>query len=241
MLNEQTTTSMIAEVLKAENLNAAYLAVKANDGGAGVDGMNIQRTKEHLLRHWETIETKLLEGRYRPAAVKAVEIPKPNGGIRVLGIPTITDRILQQATLQVLTPVFEPGFSEHSYGFRPKRSAHDAVRAGQAYVKAGKSWVVDLDLKSFFDQVNHDRLMTLVGHQVKDKAVMKLIGGFLRAPMQQSDGSQQARREGTPQGGPLSPMLANIYLDPLDKELERRRLAFVRYADDSAPGNVHLR
>jgi len=234
MLNEQTTTSMIAEVLKAENLNAAYLAVKANDGAAGVDGMDIQRTKEHMLRHWETINTKLLEGRYKPAAVKAVEIPKPNGGIRVLGIPTITDRILQQGLLQVLTPVFEPEFSEHSYGFRPKRNAHDAVRAGQQYVKEGKSWVVDLDLKSFFDQVDHDRLMTFVGRKVKDKAVMKLIGSFLRAPMQQSDGSQQARRKGTPQGGPLSPMLANIYLNPLDKELERRRLSFVRYADDIA-------
>lgn len=196
--------------------------------------MDIQRTKEHLLQHWETIKPKLLEGRYKPAAIKAVEIPKPNGGIRVLGIPTITDRILQQATLQVLTPAFEPGFSEHSYGFRPKRSAHDAVRAGQEYVKAGKSWVVDLDLRSFFDQVDHDRLMTFLGRQVKDKAIMKLIGGFLRAPIEQSDGSRQARRKGTPQGGPLSPLLANIYLDPLDKELERRRLAFVRYADDIA-------
>jgi len=228
------TEFILEEVLSDGNLNAAYLAVKANNGAAGVDKMNIERTREHLLQHWETIESKLLEGRYKPAAVRAVEIPKPNGGIRTLGIPTVTDRIIQQAILQVLTPVFDPGFSESSYGFRPKRSAHDAVRAAQEYVKGGKHWVVDIDLKSFFDQVDHDRLMRFVGRKVRDKRLLKLIGGYLRAPMSRADGSRQARRKGTPQGGPLSPLPANIYLDPLDEELEKRGVAFVRYADDIA-------
>ncbi len=234
MINEMNTEFILGEVLGHENLNAAYLAVKANNGAPGVDKMNIERTREHLLQHWETIESKLLEGRYKPAAVRAVEIPKSNGGIRTLGIPTVTDRIIQQAILQVLTPVFDPGFSECSYGFRPKRSAHDAVRAAREYVKGGKHWVVDIDLKSFFDQVDHDRLMRFVGRKVRDKRLLKLIGGYLRAPMSREDGSRQARRKGTPQGGPLSPLLANIYLDPLDVELEKRGLAFVRYADDIA-------
>jgi group II intron reverse transcriptase/maturase len=228
------TEFILEEVLSDGNLNAAYLAVKANNGAAGVDKMNIERTREHLLQHWETIESKLLEGRYKPAAVRAVEIPKPNGGIRTLGIPTVTDRIIQQAILQVLTPVFDPDFSESSYGFRPKRSAHDAVRAAQEYVKGGKHWVVDIDLKSSFDQVDHDRLMRFVGRKVRDKRLLKLIGGYLRAPMSRADGSRHARRKGTPQGGPLSPLLANIYLDPLDEELEKRGVAFVRYADDIA-------
>ena len=230
MLNEVT----MERVLQRENLRAAHLAVKANGGAPGIDGMGVQEIKAHLLAHWTTIEAKLLGGQYRPAAVLAVEIPKPNGGNRLLGIPTVMDRMLQQAILQTLGPTFEEGFSESSYGFRPGRSAHQAVRKAQEYVAAGKCWVVDIDLKNFFDQVNHDRLMTMVGRKVRDKRLLKLIGDYLRAPMQSRDGSRQARTTGTPQGGPLSPLLANVYLDPLDKELEKRGVAFVRYADDIA-------
>lgn len=221
-------------VVEKENLRAAYLAVKANGGAPGIDGMGVGEMQAHIGKHWDSIEVKLLAGKYRPAAVRAVEIPKPNGGKRQLGIPTVMDRMIEQALHQALSPIFEEGFSESSYGFRPGRSAHDAVRAAQGYVVAGKSWVVDIDLKNFFDQVNHDRLMTMVGRKVRDKRVLKLIGEYLRAPMQRADGSREARKAGTPQGGPLSPLLANIYLDPLDKELENRGVAFVRYADDIA-------
>ena len=220
------------EVIVAENLQAAYLAVKANDGAAGVDGMGVDKIEEYLREHWPKLAHKLLAGEYQPAAVRGVEIPKANGGERTLGIPTVLDRMIQQALLQKLGPVFEEGFSEYSYGFRPGRSAHDAVRLGQKYVQAGKKWVVEIDLKSFFDQVGHDRLMTMVGSKVRDKSILRLIGRYLRAPMQRGDGSRQIRKAGTPQGGPLSPLLANIYLDPLDKELEKRGVAFVRYADD---------
>ncbi len=230
MLEEVT----MERVLRVENLRAAYLAVKANGGAPGIDGMGVEEMKAHIQRHWDSIEAKLLGGEYRPAGVRAVEIPKANGGRRQLGIPTVMDRMIQQALNQALTPTFEEGFSENSYGFRPGRSAHDAVRKAQGYVAEGKSWVVDIDLKNFFDQVNHDRLMTMVGGKVRDKRVLRLIGDYLRAPMQRADGSREARRAGTPQGGPLSPLLANIYLDPLDQELERRGVAFVRYADDIA-------
>jgi RNA-directed DNA polymerase len=221
-------------VLQKENLRAAYLKVKANGGAAGIDGMNVEEMKAHIGKHWENIKAKLLAGKYRAAAVRAVEIPKASGGKRRLGIPTVMDRMIQQALNQTLTPTCEESFSENSYGFRPGRSAQDAVRKGQGYVVEGKSWVVDIDLKNFFDQVNHDRLMTMVGRKVRDKRVLKLIGEYLRAPMQHADGSREARSAGTPQGGPLSPLLANIYLDPLDKELEKRGVAFVRYADDIA-------
>lgn len=230
MLEEVT----MEKVLREENLRAAYLAVKANGGAPGTDGMAVGEMKAYLVKHWESIKGKLLEGQYRPAAVRAMEIPKASGGKRQLGIPTVMDRMIQQALNLALTPTFEEGFSESSYGFRPGRSAHDAVRKAQGYVAAGKSWVVDIDLKNFFDQVNHDRLMTMVARKVRDKRVLKLIGDYLRAPMQRADGSREARKAGTPQGGPLSPLLANIYLDPLDKELERRGVAFVRYADDIA-------
>jgi RNA-directed DNA polymerase len=228
MLNEVT----MERVVSPENMRAAHLAVKANGGAPGVDGMEVQEMEKHLHEHWEKIQSKLLEGRYQPAAVRAVEIPKASGGVRGLGIPTVLDRMIQQAIHQEMGPTFEEGFSENSYGFRPGRSAHDAVRAGQGFVASGKKWVVEIDLKSFFDQVNHDRLMTMIGRKVRDKRVLSLIGRYLRAEMQRGEGSREARGAGTPQGGPLSPLLANIYLDPLDKELEKRGVSFVRYADD---------
>lgn len=230
MLEEVT----MGRVLERENLRAAYRKVKSNGGAAGVDGMSVEELAAHIRQYWDSISAKLEAGKYSPAAVRGVKIPKGKGGHRLLGIPTALDRMIQQAILQVLSPVFEEGFSASSYGFRPGRSAHDAVRAGQEYVASGKCWVVDIDLKNFFDQVNHDRLMTMVGSQVRDKRMLKVIGGFLRAPMRYEDGRQEARRSGTPQGGPLSPLLANVYLDPLDKELENRGVSFVRYADDIA-------
>lgn len=230
MLNEVT----MERVVSPENMRAAYLAVKANGGSSGVDGMEVEEMAAHIREHWESIANKLLAGKYQPAAVRAVEIPKGNGGKRLLGIPTVMDRMIQQAIHQEMGPTFEEGFSESSYGFRPGRSAHDAVRAGQGFVAEGKKWVVDIDLKNFFDQVNHDRLMGMIGRKVRDKRVLSLIGRYLRAEMRRGDGSPTARKAGPPQGGPLSPLLANIYLDPLDKELEKRGLSFVRYADDIA-------
>lgn len=221
-------------VLAAQNLQAAWLVVKANGGAPGVDKMDMEQSVRHLREHWARIREKLLAGTYVPGAVRAVKIPKANGGERELGIPNIVDRVIQQAIHQVLSPVWEPEFSDHSHGFRPRRSAHDAVKAARGYVKEGKTWVVDIDLKSFFDQVNHDKLMHQLRGRIGDKRMRALIGGYLRAPMQQPDGSKEKRSKGTPQGGPLSPLLANIYLDPLDKELEKRGVSFVRYADDIA-------
>lgn len=235
MPNEETMEAItLDEVLESNNLHAAWLAVKTNQGASGVDGMDIEQTEAHLRKHGENIVQKLREGRYKPAAVLAMEIPKPNGGVRTLGIPNVQDRLIHQAIHQKLSPLWEAEFSDHSYGFRPNRSAHDAVRAAQGYIQAGKTWVVDLDLKSFFDEVNHDILMRRVGQKIRDKRLLRLIGDYLRAPMQARDGSRTKRMKGTPQGGPLSPLLANIYLDPLDKELERRGVSFVRYADDVA-------
>src|SRR5579871_5478301 len=224
----------IETVLGKENLKAAWSQVKANGGAAGVDGRSIERSEAYLREQWPRIEAALLAGRYKPEAVRAVAIPKPSGGERTLGIPTVLDRLIEQAIHQQLSPVWEPDFSEHSYGFRPGRSAHDAVRAAQKLVSSGKSWVIDIDLRSFFDRVNHDRLMQQVAQRVRDKRLLRLIGDYLRAPLQTNDGRREKRTQGTPQGGPLSPLLANIYLDPLDKELERRGLSFVRYADDIA-------
>ena len=221
-------------VLSKGNMLEAWAQVKRNGGAAGVDRKTIEETEEHLKHQWEVIRSKLLAGEYRPAAVRAVQIPKANGGMRLLGIPTVQDRLIQQALHQVMSAAFDSQMSEHSYGFRPMRSAHDAVTAARGYVKQGKKWVVDIDLKSFFDQVNHDRLMNMLGTKIRDKRVLKLIGRFLRAPIRHVSGRQQPRRRGTPQGGPLSPILANLYLDPLDKELEQRGTAFVRYADDIA-------
>jgi RNA-directed DNA polymerase len=234
MPEEATKEPTLEGALGRDNLRAAWLAVKANHGAPGVDGMDIGATAARLRQHWEKIEAKLRAGEYQPGAVRAVDIPKGNGGTRTPGIPNVLDRTIQQAIHQVLSPVWEPDFSEHSHGFRPGRSAHDAVREAQAYIQAGKTWVVDIDLKSFFDQVNHDKLMGLVARKVRDKRLLRLIGDYLRAPLRQPDGSRQKRHQGTPQGGPLSPLLASIYLDPLDKELESRGLAFVRYADDIA-------
>jgi group II intron reverse transcriptase/maturase len=235
-MRERVNTEPVTleSVLATENLNAAWSQVKTNDGAAGVDGWDVERSLPRIRERWTGIEAALLAGRYQPAAVRAVTIPKPNGGERTLGIPTVLDRVIQQAIHQQLGPVWEPDFSEHSYGFRPGRSAHDAVRAAQGFIQAGKSWVIDLDLKSFFDRVDHDQLMSRVASKVRDKRLLRLIGDYLRAPLETPDGCQEKRTRGTPQGGPLSPLLANIYLDPLDQELEQRGLSFVRYADDIA-------
>jgi retron-type reverse transcriptase len=222
-------------VLSTANMERAWAAVKANAGAGGVDGKGIAETEAHLKRHWPGIREKLLAGDYQPAAVRAVDIAKPGGGTRRLGIPTVQDRLIQQALHQVLSAAFDSTMSEHSWGFRPNRSAHDAVTAARGYVKEGKEWVVDIDLASFFDQVNHDRLMHLLGQRISDKRVMQLIGRYLRAPMDEGNGRHIRRSRGTPQGGPLSPLLANLYLDVLDRELEQRGKAFVRYADDSVP------
>jgi len=219
------------QVVSRENATAAWLAVKRNRGAAGIDGMTTGQLRDHIRVHWESLQAKLLAGRYVPSPVRQVEIPKPNGGIRMLGIPTVQDRWIQQMLLQVLQPIFDPTFSEHSYGFRPNRGAQDAVRAAQNHVKEGKDWVVDMDITKFFDRVNHDILMNRVGQTIRDKRVLRLIGNYLRAGVM-IEGVVVASEEGTPQGGPLSPLLANIYLDALDRELERRGLAFSRYADD---------
>lgn len=227
MLNED----LMENILESDNLRRAFRQVKANKGAAGVDGMTVETFADHAREHWPVIKAKLEDGSYQPGAVREVRIPKPNGGERRLGIPTVQDRLIQQAVLQVLTPVFEPEFSAHSYGYRPGRSAHDAVRAAQEYIRAGQSWTVDVDISAFFDELDHDILMRQVSAKVKDKRVLRLIGDYLRAPVQR-EGRLEKRTRGTPQGGPLSPLLANIYLDALDKELERRGLNFCRYADD---------
>ncbi len=222
---------LMEQVVAEENLRRALAAVKRNHGAAGIDAMTTEQLESHFERHREKIRAKLVAGRWTPSPVRRVEIPKPHGGKRLLGIPTVMDRLVQQALLQVLTPIFEPLFSESSYGFRPRRSAHDAVRAAQGYVREGKDWVVDIDIAQFFDQVNHDLLMHRIAQVIRDKRVLRLIGRYLRAGVM-VEGVVAATEQGTPQGGPLSPLLANIYLDVLDKELERRGHAFCRYADD---------
>ena len=237
MLNEVTMAASkptLASVLQRDNLNASWQAVKANRGAPGPDGKDIASTLCHLKANWDRIEAKLRAGSYKPGPVRSVSIPKANGGTRHLGVPNVQDRLIQQGIHQKLSDYCEGFFSEYSYGFRPNRSAHDAVRAAQEYVRQGKGYVVDIDLKSFFDEVNHDKLMELLGSYVEDKSLKRLIGSYLRAPIQKADGTRQKRSKGTPQGGPLSPLLANIYLHPLDKELEQRGLSFVRYADDIA-------
>jgi RNA-directed DNA polymerase len=222
---------LMEEIVSRGNMMSAYSRVMANKGAAGVDGMPVSSLLEYLHREWEHIKEELLAGRYVPQPVRKVEIPKPGGGLRMLGIPTVLDRLIQQAVHQVLSKRFEPEFSEHSYGFRPGRSARQAVSAARSYVAAGRRWVVDLDLEKFFDRVNHDILMSRVKRRVKDGRVLGLIAGYLKAGMFEG-GITSVRREGTPQGGPLSPLLSNILLDELDKELEARGHAFCRYADD---------
>lgn len=223
---------MMEAVVERENMRLALRRVEANEGAAGVDRMPVDQLRPYLREHWPRIKEELLDGRYKPSPVRAVEIPKPGGkGMRMLGIPTVVDRLIQQAVHQVLTPVFDPDFSESSYGFRPGRSAHQAIMKARSHVAAGKRWVVDLDLEKFFDRVNHDVLMSRVVRKVKDKRVLRLIRRYLQAGIM-ADGLVSVRGEGTPQGGPLSPLLSNVLLDELDKELERRGHAFCRYADD---------
>ncbi len=223
--------ALMEQVVSRDNATNAWRAVKRNGGAPGIDRMTTTELRDHVRAHWEAIRAKLLAGTYVPSPVRRVEIPKPNGGTRLLGIPTVVDRWIQQMLLQVLQPIFDPAFSPHSYGFRPGRSAHGAVRAAQTYAQSGKSWVVDMDITKFFDHVNHDILMHRIGQTIRDKRVLRLIGRYLRAGVM-IEGVVQPSEEGTPQGGPLSPLLANIYLDALDQELERRGLAFSRYADD---------
>jgi group II intron reverse transcriptase/maturase len=222
---------LMEEVVGDENRDRALGAVKRNQGAAGIDHMQTTELESHLQTHWEKIRAKLLAGTWVPSPVRRVEIPKPNGGTRRLGIPTVMDRLIQQMMLQVLTPIFDPRFSEHSYGFRPGRSAQDAVRAAQQYAQGGKDWVVDLDITKFFDHINHDILMGRIAEVIRDKRVLHLIGKYLRRGAM-VEGVVTASVAGTPQGGPLSPLLANIYLDVLDQELERRGHRFCRYADD---------
>ncbi|EJZ16781.1 RNA-directed DNA polymerase (Reverse transcriptase) [Rhizobium sp. Pop5] len=229
---------LMEAILSRENMMAAYRRVVANKGAPGIDKMSVEQLKPYLAEHWPRIREDLLADRYRPTPVRGVEIPKPGGkGMRQLGIPTVLDRLIQQAMHQVLMPIFDPDFSASSYGFRPGRSAHDAVLAARSYVAGGRRFVVDLDLEKFFDRVNHDVLMARVARKIGDTQVLRLIRRYLQAGLM-TGGIVTARSEGTPQGGPLSPLLSNILLDDLDKELERRGHAFCRYADDC---NVYVR
>jgi group II intron reverse transcriptase/maturase len=222
---------LMEQILSRENLQAALKKVEANKGAAGVDEVTTRQLREYIQKHWPRIKQQLQEGTYKPSPVRRVEIPKPDGGERLLGIPTVIDRFIEQAALQVLTPLFDPGFSPHSYGFRPGKRGHDAVRQARSCIEEGYCVVVDIDLEKFFDRVNHDILMSRVTRKVKDKKVLKLIRSYLNSGIM-IEGIRVRTEEGTPQGGPLSPLLANILLDDLDKELERRGLRFCRYADD---------
>lgn len=223
--------NLMEEICSRDNLNAAFRKVKANKGAAGIDRMTIDALSDWIKQNKEKFVSSLLSGEYQPQPVRAVEIPKPNGGVRQLGIPTVVDRLVQQAILQILQPIFEKTFSDSSYGFRPGRSAHDALKRASQYVEAGKHFVIDVDLEKFFDRVNHDMLMARVAKYVRDKRLLRLIRSFLKAGIM-SNGVLVNREEGTPQGGNLSPLLSNILLTDLDKELEKRGHKFVRYADD---------
>lgn len=231
------TNHLLEEVVERDNLRRALKRVQANKGSPGVDGMTVEELPAYLRANWERLRAELLAGTYRPQPVRQQDIPKPGGGVRKLGIPTVVDRFLQQAILQVLSPRFDATFSAHSYGFRPGRSAHDAVRAAQRYIQGGRQWVVDLDLERFFDRVNHDVLMGRLAKRIADCRLLGLIRRFLEAGVL-ANGISMERHEGTPQGGPLSPLLANVLLDEVDKQLENRAHAFVRYADDC---NVYVR
>lgn len=225
------------QIFERKNLFAALKRVKENKGAPGIDGMTVGELPAYLKAHWLDIRAQLDMGDYQPQPVRRQEIPKPGGGVRQLGVPTVLDRLIQQAMLQVMTPLFEPGFSPHSYGFRPGRRAHDAVKAAQGYIREGYTWVVDIDLEKFFDRVNHDKLMGRVARVVKDRRVLRLLRKYLESGVM-VNGVVMETGEGTPQGGPLSPLLANILLDDLDKELARRGHRFVRYADDC---NIYVR
>jgi RNA-directed DNA polymerase len=225
------------EVVERRNLQRALKRVCANQGSPGVDGMTVDRLKDHLRAHWPEIRRQLLDGQYTPQPVKQVLIPKADGSSRALGIPTVVDRFIQQALLQILIPMYDPGFSEHSFGFRPKRNAHQAVRQAKDYIAQGYEWVVDIDLEKCFDRINHDILMGRLARRISDKRILRLIRRYLQAGIM-VNGVVQERYEGTPQGGPLSPLLSNILLDELDQELERRGHRFCRYADDC---NIYVR
>jgi RNA-directed DNA polymerase len=235
--NPAITESLMEEVCERENCKQALKRVKANKGSPGVDGMTVHELPGFLQQHWPAIREQLRSGTYKPQPVKRVEIPKPDGGMRKLGIPTVLDRFLQQAVMQVLQKRWDRTFSEHSYGFRPGRSAHQAVEAAQQYIAAGYRWVVDLDLEKFFDRVSHDKLMAKIAERVSDKRLLKLIRAFLRTGVMEG-GLVSPVDEGTPQGGPLSPLLSNLVLDEFDRELARRGHRFARYADDS---NIYVR
>jgi RNA-directed DNA polymerase len=231
------TEDLMERICASSNLNRAYKRVKRNKGAAGVDGMTLEELPEYLKEHKEELLRQLLDGSYQPQAIRGVEIPKPDGSKRQLGIPTVVDRMIQQAILQELEPLFDPEFSDYSYGFREGRSAHQALKKASEYVKEGYEWVVDIDLEKFFDKVNHDILMERISRKIKDKRVLKLIRRYLQSGMMQN-GVVMERQAGTPQGSPLSPLLSNIMLDELDKELERRGHKYARYADD---GNIYVR
>ena len=232
-----STNRLMEEVCERENLKEALRRVKANKGSAGVDGMTVGGITDYLKQHWPAIREQLLNGTYEPRPVRRVEIPKPDGGVRKLGIPTVLDRFIQQAVMQVLQRQWDPTFSESSYGFRPGRSAQQAVAQAQQHIADGHGWCVDLDLEKFFDQVNHDKLMGQIAKRVEDKRLLKLIRAFLNAGVMEN-GMVSPSVEGTPQGGPLSPLLSNLVLDELDRELKRRGHRFVRYADDC---NIYVR
>lgn len=236
-LTKLENQSLLEEILDMGNIAEACRKVISNKGAAGIDGVSVKELNQYMSEHWSSIALRIRERRYRPSAVRRVEIPKPNGGKRLLGIPTVIDRVIQQAILQRLTPIFDPTFSESSFGFRPKRSAHDAVRQARSFQENGYKIVVDIDLEKFFDRVNHDMLMARVARRVKDKDVLYLIRQYLNSGVM-LNGVCIASEEGVPQGGPLSPLLANILLDDLDKELEKRGHKFCRYADDC---NVYVK
>ncbi|HHV47343.1 MAG TPA: group II intron reverse transcriptase/maturase [Tissierellia bacterium] len=234
---EASTFDLLERILSSNNMNAAYKQVVRNKGSHGIDGMKVDELLPHLKENGNNLIEELKAGTYRPKPVRRVEIPKPDGGVRLLGIPTVVDRMIQQAIAQILTPIFDPEFSESSFGFRPGRSAHQAIKRAQEYMDEGYNWVVDIDLAKYFDTVNHDKLMALVARKVKDKRVLKLIREYLKAGVM-INGVVIETEEGCPQGGPLSPLLSNIMLDELDKELEKRGHKFCRYADDC---NIYVR
>jgi len=231
------TSRLLEEVLERNNMLLALKRVISNKGSYGVDGMKTDELREHIKKHWTTVKAKILEGKYNPSPVRRVEIPKPDGGIRLLGIPTVQDRLIQQAIAQVLSKIYEPLFSENSFGFRPRRGAKDAITKSKQYINQGNKWVVDMDLEKFFDKVNHDILMNKLEKKIQDKKLLSLIRKYLKSGIL-INGVSVASEEGTPQGGPLSPLLANIMLDGLDKELEKRGHKFCRYADDN---NVYVK